>query len=76
MGGLVRPLFLGSGATARSIPVPFLGSVGAERESLAGREAESLAMITAHPGSRDYCRNRSHDVHPLSPRLLEGEGDR
>lgn len=33
-------------------------------------------MITARPGSRDYCRNRSHDVPPLSPRLVEGEGDR
>lgn len=33
-------------------------------------------MITTRPGSRDYCRNRSHDVPPLSPRLVEGEGDR
>lgn len=33
-------------------------------------------MITSRPGSRDYCRNRSHDVPPLSPRLVEGEGDR
>jgi len=53
MGGLVRPLFLGSGATARSSPVPFLGSVGAE-DRAARREVEGLAMITARPGSRDY----------------------
>lgn len=77
MGGLVRPLFLGSGATARCIPVPFLGPVGAERGRRACRETKSsLTMITAPPGSRDCCRNRSHDVRPLSPRLLEGEGDR